>query len=176
MLQKCSLWRVASVFFKKPTTSHYQAQLSRETGLAHTSIAIHLRTLENHNIIYRYNKQKNSRHFPYYKANRESQEYKRYKRIYNHATILESGLVEELRRHFAPSVIILFGSYHQGEDTEQSDIDIFLQAEPDTITLTRYENSLGRNIQLHIKESIQKYPKQLRENITNGTVVEGRLV
>ncbi|MGM5480898.1 MAG: nucleotidyltransferase domain-containing protein [Nanobdellota archaeon] len=175
MLQKCSLWSVAHCFFKEPATPHYVAELSRATGLAHTSITLHLKTLEEQDIIYRYEEQKNTRQFPYYKAKRESEQYRTYKRIYNYSVLFESGLVEELKKLFAPDAIVVFGSHERGEDTETSDIDIFVKAEAEHVDLNRYEEKLGRKIELHVKESLQKYPKTLRENIMNGCVLEGRM-
>ena len=46
------------------------------------------------------------------------------KRLFNIKMVFESGLADYIvKEHFNP-VIVLFGSYSRGEDTEKSDIDI----------------------------------------------------
>jgi len=69
----------------------------------------------------------------------------------------------------------LFGSSSRGEDIEESDIDLYVQAGEREMGLYPYERSLNRNIQLHFKKDLQDYPKELRNNVANGIVMYGYL-
>ena len=74
-----------------------------------------------------------------------------------------------------PNDMILFGSYARGEDLENSDIDIFLECKKEEINLSNFENHLNRKIQLHFKDNFKNYPKELKNNIVNGIVLDGYL-
>jgi predicted nucleotidyltransferase len=69
----------------------------------------------------------------------------------------------------------LYGSASRGEDIESSDIDLYVQTGDAEVDLTEYEDSLNRNIELHVEDELEKYPKELRNNIANGIVVYGYL-
>ena len=58
--------------------------------------------------------------------------------------IKESGLLDFLVDNFFPDAIVLFGSASRGEDTEKSDIDLFLVAEREEIELSGFEKKLKR--------------------------------
>ena len=51
MLQKCSIWKIAKVFFDEPTREHYLIEISKKSRLAHTSVKQHLLTLKALSII-----------------------------------------------------------------------------------------------------------------------------
>jgi len=74
-----------------------------------------------------------------------------------------------------PKVIILFGSYQRGEDIEESDIDIFVEGKKEELNLDKFKKQLKRNIQLHFQEDFKKYPKELKNNIVNGIMLDGYL-
>ena len=42
IVQKCSLWNVAQVFFAEPTKTHHIKEISRRISLAHTSVKKHV--------------------------------------------------------------------------------------------------------------------------------------
>lgn len=175
MLQKCSIWKTASIFFREPTKQHYLLEISRKARIAHTSVKSHLKALKKSGIIKEKIEKKGSRKFPLYRANIESEEYRSYKRIYNIAELAESKLISYLKNKLMPKTIVLFGSYQKGEDTEDSDIDIFLECKKEEIAISKFNFRLGRKIQLHFKDSFKKYPKELKNNIANGMVLHGYL-
>ena len=74
-----------------------------------------------------------------------------------------------------PKCIVLFGSFQKGEDIEQSDIDLFIESPKLKIDLKKFEKKMKRKIELHFKENFSKYPKELKNNIINGTVLFGFL-
>ena len=169
MIQKCSIWRVFSEFAKNPTKPYQIRELSKEIGLATTSIKLHLKELEKNNFI----KHEKVGVYKAYKANFNDENFKFYKKLFNLTTLKECGLINELEKQLSPDVIILFGSYSKGEDIENSDIDIFALAKEKAMDLKKYEKSLGRNIQLFFSEDLNKLPKELFNNILNGVILNG---
>lgn len=175
MLQKCSILEVAGVFFNEPTRPHYLMEISQKAGIAHTSVKKYLIDLQKLSIIKKLSEKKGSRNFPIYKADLESSEYKKYKRICNLLKIEEAGLIDFLKDNFLPKSIVLFGSYLRGEDIEDSDIDFFLECKKKEIDLSKFKKALNRKIELHFKEKFKEYPSELKNNIVNGLVLRGYL-
>lgn len=174
MIQNSTIWRIAAIFFQEPTKQHYLKEISRRTRIAHTSVAVHLRSLIKQGIIIRQVERRGARSFPLYAAS-QNEEFRFYKKIYNIIALKESGLIPYLKDNYTPSTIVLFGSYARGEDTDESDIDIFLQAEGKAIDLSKFKRRLHRAIQLHIVPSFFGYSPELRTNIINGVVLSGYL-
>ena len=175
MLQKCSVFKVAGIFFDEPTMPHYLLEISNKAGLAHTSTKKHLSQLERLAVIKESVEKKGKRNFPVYKANLESDAFKNYKRMHNVFQIEESGLINFLRDKLMPRAIVLFGSYSKGEDTEDSDIDLFVECGKEEVDASKFERQLNRKISLHFREDFKKYAKELKNNIVNGMVLSGYL-
>ena len=175
MLQKCSIIKVAEVFFDEPTKTHYLIEISQKAKIAHTSVKKHLSTLKDQSIISEHSEKKGKRDFPIYKANIENKEYRFYKKIHNLTKLKTTGLTKFLKDRLMPGAIILFGTYSRGEDVEESDIDIFVMCKKEGIDLTRFEKQLKRKIQLHFKKDFKEYPEELKNNIINGVNLEGYL-
>lgn len=175
MLQKSSISKTMQIFFLEPTKKHYLIEISRKTGIAHTSIKKNLNKLLTNNIIKKQIEIKASRKFPVYTANINEKQYKNYKTIFNIQSIIEKGLIKYIQDKLMPSSIVLFGSYPRGEDTEESDIDIFIECKSKEIKLEKFEKKFNRKIQLHFKEDFTKYPKELKKNIINGITLSGFL-
>jgi len=175
MLQKCSILKVAGVFFQEPTREHGLLEISRKTSIAHTSVKNHLETLKKMKIISEHPEKKGSRLYPMYKAEQTNWAFRDYKKIYNLAELIKSGLIKYLKDKLNPRSIMLFGSYQRGEDLEDSDIDLFLETEKTSIDSLKFEKILKRKIQLHFKENFKEYPAELKNNIINGTILEGYL-
>lgn len=175
MLQKCSIFKVAGVFFKEPTKDHYLIEVSKKIQMAHTSVKNHLKDLQKAGIIKERIEEKGKRKFPIYRANIGNEDYKEHKKIYNLLILNESKLIEYLNDNLMPNSIVLFGSYQRGEDIENSDIDIFLECKEGKIDISKFEKMLNRKIQLHFKERFKKYPPELKNNIINGIILKGYL-
>jgi predicted nucleotidyltransferase len=108
-----------------------------------------------------------------YSANRTNQKYLLYKKLFNIETIHTSGLIEHLKEHNCKT-IILFGSYNKGEDTEESDIDVYIECKHPIKELSQFEKKLNRKIQLFQYDNIHAIKnKELANNIINGTIIEG---
>ncbi len=164
MLQKCSVWKVASIFFIEPTKTHFLKEISKKINLAHTSVKKHILTLIDSGLI-----EPSFSVFKGYKAKRENPDFIFYKKINNLIMLKNSGLIEELKEHY-PKSIILFGSYDKGEDIESSDIDIFINSKKFPIKLEKYEKYLSRKIHLIFAEEAAK---NIKENIKQGQILFG---
>jgi len=175
MLQNSSMTKIAETFFNEPTKPHYLIEISKKSKLAHTSAKSYLISLKKNGIIQETIEKKGKRNFPIYMANLANPKYKLYKKLFNLNKILDSGLVDFLRDKFMPRTIILFGSYSRGEDVENSDIDIFVEAKKQEVNLQQFENKLKRKISLHFNENFNNYSKELKNNIINGEILYGYL-
>ena len=150
-------------------------EISRNTGIAHTSTKKNLKVLVKQGIITVEHQKKGVRNFPTYRANLPNKTYKTYKSISNLQFFNDSGLVEYIEERLAPRSIVLFGSYSRGEDTETSDVDLFVECKMEAIDLAAFEKKLKRKIQLHFSDHFASYPKELKNNIINGIVLSGYL-
>ena len=175
MLQKSSMLKTAEFFFLNPSGQHCLMDISRSIGLAHTSVKKNLIQLVKIGLIQEMIEKKGGRKFPFYKASRDNNLFVKYKKIYNLTSLLESNIVEFIQEKLMPKSIVFFGGYQKGEDTESSDIDIFVQCKREDLNLNKFEKMLGRKIELHFKEDFASYPKELKNNIVNGIVVSGFL-
>lgn len=175
MLENYSRWGVLRVFFDSPTERIGLRELGRRSGIAHSALEPHLESLIQDDLVIREEEKQKTRTYPVYTANTESEIYRYYRRLDVLERLKTSGIIGVLEEKFTPDCIVLFGSASRGEDLEDSDIDLFVQAEEKDITLSEYEEEMERSIQLHIKRDIKDYPEELRNNIANGTVVYGYL-
>jgi predicted nucleotidyltransferase len=174
MLQKATTWQVLTVFFDEPLTTQYLKEMSRRLTLAHTSVKRELIQLCKEQFIVEHIKKRGSRMFPEYLANRNEQ-FLFYKKIHNLIQLHECGLINYLRDTLTPTSIVLFGSFMRGEDTEKSDIDLFINAKEVSLDLSKFSKLLSKNIQCHFKEKLSDYPLELAKNILNGIVLYGYL-
>ena len=95
--------------------------------------------------------------------------------LFNLAQLQSSGIIDYLKEQLGNPAIVVFGSYARGEDTDSSDIDIFIaSASKKKVSFERFEKKLHRPIQIfryagitHIKN------KELANNIINGITLHG---
>lgn len=169
------MFTVAGIFFDQPTKPHYLMEISQKSNLAHTSVKQHLKQLVKENLIQESYEKKGRRIFPIYQSNLNHPYYKKMKKIHGLFKLEESGLIDFLQDQLMPDGIILFGSYSRSEDTEESDIDLFIESKEEKLDLKKFEKKLNRKIQLHFKEKFSDYPSELKNNIINGIVLRGYL-
>jgi predicted nucleotidyltransferase len=175
MLQKCSLWNTARVFFDDPDQLFELMAISKRINLAHTSVKNNLLTLIELKIV-----KKKSVYFGdkprfLYTANKGHQSFKQYKTIHNLDRIKSCGVIEYLVDICQPNCIVLFGSFSKGEDTKDSDVDLFVESSRNKIDLSKFEDIIGRKIEIHFKENFIGYPNELKNNIINGITLYGYL-
>ncbi|MBD3318491.1 hypothetical protein GF342_01125 [Candidatus Woesearchaeota archaeon] len=106
----------------------------------------------------------------FYTADRSSQKYLREKKLYNIRTLYESGLIEYIKKELSNPGIVLFGSYSKGEDTEESDIDIYLETPSrKELKLDKFKKVLNREINVLRHKNLKEVSNtHLANNIVNG--------
>ncbi|MFH0949127.1 MAG: nucleotidyltransferase domain-containing protein [Candidatus Aenigmatarchaeota archaeon] len=178
MIQKCSNWKVLRAFFDDPSpkegfTIRY---ISKQIGLATTSVRLHMKELckENKHGYPLVIKSKGIS-YPTYRANRSSELFRFYKKIDMTLRLDDCGLLNKLSEECSPRFIILFGSASRGEDIKESDVDIFLLTKEREIDIHSYEKVLARKINLHFSNDFGSLPKELKNNIINGILLRGYL-
>ena len=164
-----SIERVVEVFMKKPTKGLQIREVIRETKLGNPTVMRVLDKLTKKNMI----KKIPGRIYPYYEGNMENFAFKKLK-IMN-ITIALEPLITEINEILHPNCIVLFGSAAKGEDTEQSDVDLFVQAKRKDVDTIKIEKHLERKISLIFESDIKKVNKELRNNLANGIVLSGYL-
>jgi predicted nucleotidyltransferase len=96
------------------------------------------------------------------------------KRIENLKMIYESGLNDYLEEEYLGATIVLFGSYSNGDDTTNSDIDIaVIGRKQKEINLKKFEEIFQRKIILNFYPLFKEIHKHLKENICNGIILTG---
>lgn len=112
----------------------------------------------------------------YYRANYTNDMYKAEKICYNLLKLHKSGLIKAIKEDLGPATpIILFGSCAYGEDVEESDIDIFIEAKRDPdIDKDHFQKILRKELHFFRHNALKSFePVELRSNIANGIVVNG---
>lgn len=170
MLQKSSSWLVLKQFLEKPEEKHQIREISRNIDLATTSVKKHIDKLIQQNLVF-----EKKDIFKYYGANFDNDDFRFYKKINSLISLKESELLEYLENQTGAEAIILFGSTVKGEDTSNSDLDLYVQAPSQKLSLKEFEQKLNKKIQIFFYEDINKVPKELRNNILNGIKLKGYL-
>ncbi len=178
MIQNYSTWRVLRVFFDDPLPEEgfTERWISRQAGLSLPSVRLHLKKLcdegkEGFPLVKKYP----GISYPVYRANRDNELFRFYKKMDMLFRLKECGLAEFLWEECSPHVVVLFGSASRGEDIKGSDADIFVAGKEKELDLKRFEDALKRKINLHFCRDINRLPKELRNNIINGIVLMGYL-
>jgi len=99
-----------------------------------------------------------------FRANKENDLFENLAKIF-WKTLLR-GELENLHKKAAYKQIILFGSIAKAENTNKSDIDLFINIPKKQINTRTIEKKLKREIQLHFKEELAN--KNLKNNIQKG--------
>ena len=148
--------------------------ISKALGVSQPAVSKALPVLEKRGFIL-VSKDKGSKRLSI-ELNREDQKVIWLKRADNLKQVYESGLAQLLYDEFRGAVIILFGSYAFGEDTEDSDIDfVVIGVKKKDIELSQYENTLGRKIVINHFGSFGRIDKPLLNNILNGITLKGAI-
>lgn len=169
MLQKYSKYRILQEFFDFPKKDFQMRELSRRTKIAQTSVMNHLRALVKEKMVIKEKKGI----YPTFRANRDNELFKIHKKTNLLLRLYKTGLVDYVYDNCMPDVIILFGSAAKGEDVEESDIDLFVQAKAKKLSLERYNKALNRKITLFFEENFSRLSKELKNNILNGIILRG---
>ena len=171
MIQNYSRYKVLQEFFDYPKKDFQMRELSRRINLAQISVINHLKGLIKENLIIKENKSI----YPSFRANTDNELFKLLKKQNLILRINQIGLINVLDDKIKPDSIILFGSASRGEDNENSDIDLFIQAKEINLNLEKFEKLLNRKINLFFEFNIKNLDKELLNNIINGERLYGYL-
>ena len=171
MIEKYSRYRILQEFFDFPRKNFQIREISRKTEISQPSVINHLKELVKEGLIIK----EKIGIYPTYKANRENEFFKTYKKADLILRINQAGLVDYIQDSCLPNSILLFGSASKGEDIEESDIDLFIQSLEKKLKLEKYEKLLNRKISLFFEENFSKLNPELKNNIINGTIIKGYL-
>lgn len=168
---------ILEAFFLHPRKAFHIRELAKRIRLNHTSVRTYLHRLVKEG----YLAVKKGTPYDTYQAQISSPRYTALKLHYNRERIRDSGLLEYLEKAYEHPVIVLFGSYAQGLDDEESDIDLCIlsEAKP-AVSLKKYERSLQRKISLHLFthkgwDTAKSKNPYLVNSICNGMVLAGQL-
>jgi len=166
---------ILRIFFEEPNSEFHLRQLARLLKKNPVTVKNYLKE----HVLSGAIGCKKERGLELYSANAENFYFKEYKRVYNKFRLIESGLLDFLKKEFSLPTIILFGSYERGEDNKNSDIDIFILSETKRqVSLEEYEAALKRTIQVHFMsrkefKNLKKSNPGLINSIINGSVLNG---
>ncbi len=139
------------------------------TKLGLPTVKKHVIYLNKKNIL----KKEKEGQYHHYEADMENERFKIIKTA--HTLINIRKAIDEIVDRIRPNTIVLFGSAAKGEDTEKSDIDIFIQAQKKSFEFDRIEKRLNRKINLIFEPEIKKINKEFLNNLANGITLYGSL-
>jgi len=163
-------------FFINPNEKYSIRELSRIIGVNHTSVRQHLNKLVKEDFL----SLKKEGIYSFYRLilNKKTLNLKLY---YNLEKIRESKIIETIEQDFDYPVVVLFGSYADAMDDQNSDVDLCIisniKKEPN---LKKFEKKLDRKISIHkfnkaTWEKARKSNQNLVNNICNGITLSGEL-
>ena len=162
---------ISEYFFINPTAKIRVREIERTLKLPLPSVIRYCKELEKESILTTIK----TGNVNFYTANRGSEKYLLEKKLYNIKMIYESGLIEHLKRELSNPAIVLFGSFAKGEDTEESDIDLYIETpSKKEIILEKFEKLLKRRIQVFQHKNLNELSNpHLANNVINGFLLNG---
>jgi len=166
MKQKSIKDNIRNYFFTNPSARLRVRGIERELKLPLPSVIRYCKELEKEGIL----KTAKTDKVVFYTTDRTNGKYVLEKRLFNIRQIYDSGLVDYIKDALNNPPIVLFGSYAKGEDTEESDIDLYIETpSKKSHDFNKFEKILKRKIQAIISDDITKMKNiHLANNIING--------
>ncbi|RMF05880.1 hypothetical protein D6764_03690 [Candidatus Woesearchaeota archaeon] len=171
MIRKDARRAIKEFFFTHPSEKLRVREIERKLDLSLPSVIEQCKRLEKEGILAKV--EIGSVFF--YTAARTNRKYILEKKLFNIRRLYESGLVDYLKEELHNPTILLFGSYSRGEDTEESDIDLYLEtSSKKTPELHSFEAKLKRKIHIFKHKNIHEIKNpHLANNIINGITLNG---
>ena len=144
--------------------------LSDELDISYSTVRRVLKDLEEKGLLERDKKSKMTFYSP------TGEKFREVKKLVNLENLESSGLIQHLEKELRPEAVVLFGSYLQGRDDEESDIDLaVVGGRKKELDLTDFEKELGREIQTILVENLEDESREFRNTLANGFVLQGYL-
>ena len=165
--------KIKEYFFINPNTKLRVREIERKLKLPLPSVIRYCKELNQEGILTTLK----TGNVLFYTADKTNKNFLLEKKLYNIKSLYNSGLIEFLKIELSNPVIILFGSYSKGEDTENSDIDLYIEtSSKKEIDLERFEKVLNRKIQIFRHKKIQEVNNlYLSNNIINGITLNNNI-
>ncbi|MEK6835964.1 MAG: nucleotidyltransferase domain-containing protein [Nanoarchaeota archaeon] len=169
MIQNYNRYKILNLFFKFPRKNFQLREISRLAKIALPSTKKYVEELVKDQLIL----ENKETLYKSYNANLENNDFRLYKKI---STLIKlKDLIYEIENKMNPDVVVLYGSASNGEDVEDSDIDLFIIGREKPINLARFEKELNRKIHLIFENDLKKVSKEFLNNLINGIVLYGYL-
>lgn len=141
------LLKIVKFFLEQPYEKVYLRELARKLKLSPYAIKKYTKLLIEENLI----KEEKKANLRYFSANINNLFFKQIKIAFSINILLKSGLLDFLKQNLANvSSIALFGSMAKGEDSKESDVDIFVLGKEKYLNLSKFEERIRRRITLHV--------------------------
>ena len=161
---------IKEYFFVNPNSKLRVRQIEKALNLPLPSVIRYCKELKNESIM----KTIKTSGVVFYTSDRANENFILEKKIYNIKQLYVSGVVGYLKEELHNPAIVVFGSYAKGEDTEESDIDLYIETiSKKDINLKNFEKNLQRKIQVFKFTSLKGVNHHLANNIINGIVLNG---
>jgi len=163
MVQMNQKWdKILELLFEYPNQILSIRQIAKRTGIPSSSVQRYLEKLRRENVIDSENKMVVNSYTKFLKS------------FFMVDKIYRAGLVDYLKEHLNPSVIIVFGSVQKGEYDCESDIDLFVESSvKKELDFKNFEKKLNHKIQLFLYPNMDKLQPHLFNNIVNGIKLYG---
>lgn len=163
---------VLEQFFRKPRHRFQLRELSRESDVSTPSVKNYIQEFMDEELV----EEVEQGVYKGYRA-KLSEEFMVQKKLYNVEKLRETGLIEMIEGECVPNAVVLFGSAAEGEDVEESDIDLLVVSGEKELDLEEYEQRFNREINItFMTEQELKQNKELSNSVANGIVLSGYLV
>ncbi len=171
MTRKNIKQNIIEYFFLNPTAKLRVREIERTLKLPLPSVIRYCKELEKEGILSNIK----TGSISLYTANKMGEKYLLEKKLFNIKRLYESGIIEYLKIEISNPAIILFGSFARGEDTEGSDIDLYIETPSNKeLDLGKFEKILKRKIQALKHKSLHDIQNlHLSNNIINGVLLNG---
>jgi len=167
--------RVLALFLDSPTKKRHVRGVARELHISPRTAKKYLATLQRDGYLL-YEK---DGIYEKFRADRDSQIFKDRKIFHTIRKLRECGVIEHIEEDMNYPALVLYGSAARGEDTEKSDIDIFIVGKTEKeADVSRFGKKLGRGIQLMLMDERDfkgGRSGELVNNVLNGIVLSGFL-
>lgn len=163
--------KVLQLFFKYPEKKFHLRELTRLTGLSIAGVIKIVKRLKALGLL----KSKKERTVEIVEADFDGK-FSYFKRTYNFLSLYECGLVQKLNEFYEhPQCIIVFGSYADGTDLSNSDVDIAVITKIEKLpNLSKAEKIFKRKINI-LTVDLDKAKPSFKNSLANGIVLSGYL-
>jgi len=156
-------------FIKEPKDIHIRG-LSEKLEMPYPSVRKALKDLEEKDFLKSDKKSKMTFYSP------KGEKFRKAKKLINLEKLEDSGLTELLEKELRSEAVVLFGSYLEGRDSEDSDIDLAIIGGRDrNLDLSNFKEKLGREIQITRIEKVEDENREFKNALANGLVLQGYL-